>query len=287
MTRRQAVGWLILVTFLWGTSFVLVKEALQLASPLVFLTLRFALGALVLAGSLRGLTRAELRAGLVLGVLFWGGFVFQTVGLTYTTPSRSAFITGLSSPLTPLVVLAVSRSAPRWATVAGLALATGGMYLLTAPDGADGINPGDLLTLGCAVLFAGQITAAAHYTRRFDVGKLIGVELGATALLSAAAMPLLETPRLTVNATLVGLILILALTGVWSFALQLRAQRVVTASHAALIFLLEPVFAALTSFLVLGERLTPVQWAGGALILLAMALPALEWEGRLPPKLSP
>ena len=277
MTRRQAVFWLILVCLVWGVSFTITKEILRLASPLVFMGLRFGLGALVLLGSLRALTREELAGGVVLGLLFWGGFAFQVSGLAETTPSRSAFITSLSTPLVPLVSFLVHRSLPRVHVIAGVVLAGIGMYFLTLPDtGGQGINRGDLLTLGCAVLFAGQIVAAGHFSRRSAPVRLLAVEMATAALLSFLLAPVLETPRLIPSGVFLSALLFLTLSGLWTFYMQLRAQQVLSPTHTALIFMLEPVFAAFTSFIVLGERLSTVQWLGAALILAAMALPGIR-----------
>lgn len=277
MTRRQAVFWLVLVCLVWGVSFTITKEILRLASPLIFMGLRFGLGSLVLLGSLRGLSRHELTGGLVLGVLFWGGFAFQVSGLAETTPSRSAFITSLSTPLVPVVSFVVHRSLPRAYVMGGVALAGIGMYLLTLPDAAgEGLNRGDILTLGCAVLFAGQIVAAGHFSRSAVPVRLLAVEMVTAAGLSFLLAPVIETPRLTVSGTFLAALLFLTFSGLWTFYMQLRAQQVLSATHTALLFMLEPVFAALTSFIVLGERLSAIQWAGAALILVAMALPSLK-----------
>jgi drug/metabolite transporter (DMT)-like permease len=276
MTRREAALWLVLVCLVWGVSFTVTKEVLGHISPLVYMGLRFGLGALILSGSFRGLTRGELVGGLLLGLLFWGGFAFQTSGLAETTPSRSAFITSLSTPLVPVVSFLVHRSVPPALTLAAVFLAAVGMYFLTLPDAAGaGLNRGDLLTLGCAVLFAGQIVAAGHFSRRVRPTRLLAVEMATAALLSFLLAPLLESPRVIPNATLGLGLLFLTVSGLWTFYMQLRAQQVLSPTYTALLFMLEPVFAALTSFLVLGERLSPVQWGGAALILGAMALPAL------------
>jgi drug/metabolite transporter (DMT)-like permease len=276
MTRRQAVFWLVLVCLVWGVSFTITKEILRLASPLVFMGLRFGLGSLILLGNLRGLTRDELGGGVVLGLLFWGGFAFQTFGLAETTPSRSAFITSLSTPLVPLVSFFLHRSVPRPHIIVGIAMAGVGMYFLTRPDaGSEGINRGDLLSLGCAVLFAGQIVAAGHFSRRVAPIRLLAVEMVTAAALSLLLAPLLETPRLTLNGVFAAGLAFLTISGLWTFYMQLRAQQVLSPNRTALLFMLEPVFAALTSFIVLGERLSPVQWGGAALILTAMALPPL------------
>jgi drug/metabolite transporter (DMT)-like permease len=204
--------------------------------------------------------------------------------LAETSASRSAFITSLSTPLVPVVAFVAHRAVPRPLTITAVILAGIGMYFLTLPDaGGGGPNRGDLLTLGCAVLFAGQIVAAGHFSRRSAPVRLLAVEMASAAALSLLLAPLLETPRMTFGLPLAVALLFLSVSGLWSFYMQLRAQQVLSPTYTALIFMLEPVFAALTSFGVLGERLTPVQWGGAALILAAMALPALvarpkEWE---------
>lgn len=277
MTRRQAVGWLVLVCLVWGVSFTVIKATLAFASPLVLMGLRFGLASLLLAGSFRALSRYEWMGGGVLGLLFWAGFAFQTFGIAETSPSRSAFITSLSTPLVPVVSFLVHRTFPRVLTIAGVILAGVGMYFLTLPDVVGGgLNRGDLLTLGCAVMFAGQIVAVGHFSRRADPLRLLAVELATAAVLSLLFAPLLESPRVSLAGWFAVSLIFLTLSGLWSFYMQLRAQQVLSPAHTALLFMLEPVFAVLTSFVVLGERLSPVQWAGAGLILTAMALPALE-----------
>lgn len=273
MTRRQAVLGLAVVALVWGVSFTLIKETLRDVSPVAFLAVRFTLAAILVAGWWRGITRAELRAGALLGVFFWGGFVFQTQGLAYTTPSRSAFITGISTPLVPLVAYLVDRVLPRPVMLVGVVLAGAGMYLLTAPGGAGGLNRGDLLTGGCAVLFACQIVTAGHYAQRCRPERLLVVQLTLTAVLSALAASWVEVPRLALGRGSLLALLFLSVSAVATFWFQLRAQREVSPAQTALVFTLEPLCAAVTSYLVLGETLGAVQWAGGALILFGTALP--------------
>ena len=276
MTRRQAVAALALVCLVWGVSFTLIKQALGYASPLVLLGLRFTLASTVIVRSLRGLTREEAAGGLLLGTLFWAGFVLQTIGLEQTTPSRSAFLTILSTPLVPVLQFLLQRTLPRGPTLTAIGLAVAGTWLLTSPGGGAGLNRGDVLTIGCALLFTGQIVAAGYYATRIPLGRLLALELGWCAVLSLLTAPLLESPRLVPAPSFLAIVAFLAFTGLWSFRTQLQAQQVLTPTHTALVFTLEPVFAALTSYLVLGERLSPVQILGGALILAAVAAPALE-----------
>ncbi len=278
MTRRQADWMLLLATALWGTSFVAVKSALADATPFAFLTVRFTLAALVLAPGTRFRSRpagGELSGGVLLGALVAVGFLAQTAGLVITTPSRSAFIVAVSSVLAPVIALALLGERPGWLTGAALVLATLGIYLLTAPD-AGGLNRGDLLTLVCAACFGGQIVAVTELTRRYDARRLVFVQVAATAGVAAVATVLFERPHIRWTP---GFVAALGYTVLFAsticFLLQMHAQRAMSAARAALIFCFEPVFAAMTSWLVLGERLSLLQWGGGTLILVGMVLAEL------------
>jgi drug/metabolite transporter (DMT)-like permease len=283
MTRRQADLTLLLATFLWGTSFVAVKGALAYATPFAFITVRFGIAALALAPGTRFRpypAGPELKGGLLLGTLVAVGFISQTAGLVITTPSRSAFIVAVSSILAPVIALALLGQRPSWLTAAALALAMFGIYLLTAPD-AGGLNKGDLLTLICAACFGGQIVAVGALARRYDARRLVFVQIAMTALLGALAAGVLEHPHIRWTPQFLGA---LGYTVVFAsticFLLQMRAQRDMTAGRAALIFCFEPLFAALTSWLVLGERLSLLQWLGGAFILLGLVAAELPLARR-------
>lgn len=257
----------------WGLSFPTVKVALTDASPLAFVALRFLLGALILVPGTRLLplpSGRELAAGLLLGALLATGFATQAVGLQYTTPSRSAFIVALSSVLAPLVAFVAVRERLSWWTLVALALAALGIYFLTDP-GAGGLNRGDWWTVVTAVVFGGQIVAVHELGLRFDVRRLVLMQIALTAVGVGLAAPLLETVRFTVTPRSVTA---LAYCGVAATAvallLQMRAQRDLSSARAALLFCTEPVFASLASWLWLGERLSLAQWAGGGLIVLGM-----------------
>lgn len=287
MTSRQGVAALVFIAIVWGCCFVLIKQTLELVSPLLFLAIRFVLAAALLLPWFRGLSRGELIGGLVLGLLFWGGFVFQTVGLQYTTPSRSGFITGLSTPLVPVAYFAVYRRAPGFVTTLAVLVTGVGMYLLTRPGGADGgMNVGDVLTLGCAVLFAFQIVAVGHYAVPARPERLLAIELALTGLLSLLVTPVFETPRFVPTPFALLSLAFLSVMAAGTFYLQLGAQRVVSPPLTAIIFTLEALAAAVTSWIVLGERLTAGQWLGGLLILGGAVIPFLRpgWRGRPSPE---
>ena len=281
MTRRQADLALLTATFLWGTSFVAVKSALADATPFAFITVRFGVAALALVPGTRfrpAPDRRELVGGLLLGALVAVGFISQTAGLVITTPSRSAFIVAVSSILAPLIALALLGQRPSWLVAAALALAMFGIYLLTAPD-AGGLNRGDLLTLICAGCFGGQIVTVTVLSRRHNSRRLVFWQIATTALLGALAAGLLEHPHIRWTPRLLGALGYTVLfASTICFVLQMSAQRHMSSARAALIFCFEPLFAALTSWLVLGERLSLVQWLGGALILLGMVAAELPWQ---------
>jgi drug/metabolite transporter (DMT)-like permease len=273
VTRRQADLLLVFTCAIWGLSFPTVKVALAEASPLTFVAIRFCLGALILIPGTRLLplpSRRELLAGLLLGALLGVGFATQAVGLEYTTASRSAFIVALSSVLAPLVAFFVMRERLSLWTLAALGLATAGIYFLTDP-GAGGLNRGDWWTMLTAGVFGAQIVAVHELGLRFDIRRLVLIEIVVVALGVGIAAPLLEPVRFAVTTRS---ILALLYCGVAATAvallLQMRAQKALSSGRAALLFCTEPVFASLASWLWLGERLSLMQWAGGAMIVVGM-----------------
>ena len=278
MTRRQADLTLLLATALWGSSFVAAKAALGYATPFAFLTVRFGLATLALTPGTPLAPRpsdAELRGGLLLGGLVGVGFLSQTAGLVITTPSRSAFIVAVSSILAPVFALALLGQRPRWLIAVALGVATLGIYLLTAPD-AGGLNRGDALTLICAACFGGQIVAVSELSRRYDARRLVWAQVAATGVLGGLATLFFERPHIRwTPAFLAALGYSVAFASTLCFLLQIRAQRHMSAARAALIFCFEPLFAAATSWLVLGERLSLLQWTGGGLIVAGMVLAEL------------
>jgi drug/metabolite transporter (DMT)-like permease len=274
-SARRADLRLAVATLVWAASFVVVKEGLGGSSPLAFTALRFAIGLAVLTPFAR-VTRAfapgELRAGALLGALLAVGFAAQTVGLVYTTPARSAFIVASSSVLAPVIAFLVNRERPRKWVIVALGCATVGMYLLTAPE-AGGLNRGDLWTLVTACAFGAQIVAVAELSRHFDAIRLVWLETAVVAVGTALAALAFERVRVELS---VSLMAALGYSGVMAtaFALlwQTRAQREMSSARAALIFCLEPVFAAGISWLALGEQLSALQYTGGALIVGGMLL---------------
>ncbi len=281
--RAKAELLLVTVTMVWGCTFVVVKEALTLASPLPFLAVRFTLAGLVLALVLAPgrVGRGALSAGVILGVFLFGGYFFQTWGLVYTTPSKCAFITGFGVILVPFIQVFQGLRL-RGATVAGALLGFAGIYFLVLPSGLGSVNRGDALTLAGALSFALHIVLVGGYTRRHSFRQLVPAQVLTAGALATLALPFGGELRMEWSPGLVAAVLVTALlaTG-FAFSVQNWAQQFTPPAHTALIFALEPVFAALTSRLVLDEHLGAKAILGSALILGGMVVSEL-WGGSAP-----
>jgi len=288
MNRRlKADAALALCTLLWGATFVVVKGALEHASVFAFMAVRFTLAALLMAvihrAALRQLTRAEIWAGAQIGFFMFTGYAFQTRGLLQTTPSKAAFITGSGVVLVPvLMALFWGRRINRWVWAGALA-ALVGLYYLTVPlAGFTQLNTGDLLVFICAALFALHIIFVGRYSPHHSVGALSFLQVATTAALTLAALPALavtgwEPLRLDWNAPLVAAVLITAvLATAVAFSVQVWSQQYTTPTHTAILFSLEPVFAAITSYIVVHERLGRRALLGAGLILLGILLAELK-----------
>lgn len=279
MSPRRADVLLLAACFLWGVSFVVVKGGLEHSSPLAFVALRFALAAVIFAPFANlgtRFTRQEILGGGLLALLLGAGFIAQAAGLVYTTPSRSAFLVAISSVLAPPIAMLVLRERPRRAAIVALVVAAFGTWLLTAPQGGSGLNRGDALTLITAAAFGGQIVAITALSRRHSAARLVWLEIVGTALLAAVGAPLVEDVQVRWTA---GFLAALGFTAVGATVLalwwQLKAQREMSSTRAAVLFCSEALFAAVTSWIVTGEVLSVGQWLGGGLILGGMIL--AEW----------
>jgi drug/metabolite transporter (DMT)-like permease len=270
------------IAFIWGATFVLVKAALDDVSPLLFLALRFSLAtaalALLFRTPLNVLVRPhELRGGLLAGLCLATGYVFQTWGLMLTTPSKSAFITGLYIVLVPLLGAVVYQKAPVTAEVLGVGLATAGMALLSLEGDSLRVGRGELLTLACAVAFAGHILVLGHYTQPGSYEALSLLQVATAAGVAGGTFWWAEVPSIRWSGAVLAAI---GVTGILAtalaFAVQTWAQQYTTPTRTALIFTLEPVFAWMVSAAVIGERLSGRAAAGAALILGGIVLAELK-----------
>lgn len=274
-----------LLTVLWGTTFVVVKDALSHGDPFSFLALRFGVGAAVLSlvARRRLFSPSHLRRGAVLGLFLFSGFGLQTVGMTDTTPSRSAFITGLYVLLVPLVVLVLFRRVPRMSSLVGVILSAVGLYFLTRADVGSGmeISTGDLLTLGCSVAYAIHIALTERFATKEGVDALVAVQLWVVSLLSALCLLFTEARVEWTPAFLGAVVFCGVFASALALSVQTWAQARTSAVRAVIIYSLEPVFAGGFSVVLGYERLGGREWGGGGLILLGVLVSELGpvlWE---------
>lgn len=269
----------------------MVKDALIDISVFGYLSARFVLGALpmiwIYRKDLRKLSRDELWAGVHVGLFMFGGYAFQTAGIARTTASKAAFITGLSVVLVPVFLAAFWRKKiGSWAW-GGATASFVGLYLLTVPtQGIADLNRGDLLVMVCAVLYALQIIFIARYSGKYSLGALSCLQVILAGVLSTIAVPIMEVAGLEhffVRFTFqmeFGVIVTAIFTTAVAYPLLVWGQRHTSATNTALILTAEPVFAAITSFFVLHERLGGRPLAGAALILSGICI--AEWKGTVP-----
>jgi drug/metabolite transporter (DMT)-like permease len=268
-----------------------VKDALTDSSVFAYLAARFILALPPMAwfygAALRKLSASDFRAGVRIGILMFGGYAFQTAGIAVTTPSKAAFITGFSVVLVPvLMALIWRRRISGWAW-AGAFASFAGLYYLTVPrEGIADLNRGDLLVMGCTLCYALQIIFIERYSGEHSVAGLSFLQVAVTAAFSFAAVPLVaaahwEPFRFHLTPGLIFAVVVTAVfTTAIAYPLLVWGQSHTSATNTALILAAEPVFAAITSFIVLHERLGARALAGAALILAGILLAELKGTAR-------
>jgi drug/metabolite transporter (DMT)-like permease len=276
---------LLSVAFIWGATFVIIQNAISFLPPFAFNTVRFFLGGVSLLiililkekGRIR-LNSKSLVPGIILGFLLFLGYAFQTFGLLFTTPAKAGFITGLSVVLVPFLALFLLKERPVAASVAGAFSAALGLYLLAAGHTQSG-NTGDLLVFICAFGFALHIIFTDRYSKKVSVLELTIIQIMTVALLSGISMVIFEDWRNAMTAStllrseVISALLITALLATSAaYLIQTAAQKHTTPARVAVILTMEPVFAALFSYLLIGEKLSTLAIFGCLLIFLGMLM---------------
>ncbi|MBW3662150.1 MAG: DMT family transporter [Actinobacteria bacterium] len=266
---------LIAITFVWGATFVVVKEAVDRLPVFVFNAWRFAIAtvalALVAGPRLRRLGRSGLWHGALLGVALWSGYAFQTFGLQLTTAAKAGFITGMFVVFTPLLQALVVREPPGATASASALLSFLGLGLLSL-EGSLVPGLGDGLVLLCAIAFAFHIVGLGLWSHRYDAAALATVQLGVGALLHAVGGIVQDVattsdhPWLTSDLYVWAAVVFTAVfASAIAFAVQTAAQAVLPPTRAAIILVMEPVFAWATAWL-------------GVPLLIALGITGLERE---------
>lgn len=269
------LGMLLVVTFFWGVTFPVIKISLEYMNPVVFLILRFSISSLVMlpliarSRSLR--QRNDIIRGFSAGFLLFLGYFLQTAGLQYTSSSQSGIITGIYVVLLPLVSYVYLRKFPARVEVVASFLAFGGLIIMSAGSIA---NPsyflGDMLTIISAVAYTFQIAYVSKYSAGLDTGVFTFYQLLSVALFSSLFLPFYLS-GVSVNGFVIFTLFFTAiLAGVLAIFITNRSLAYVEPTAAGVIFVGEPVFAAMASVIIIGTPLGIYTLIGGSIMVLAM-----------------
>lgn len=279
---------LLLVTIFWGAGFPATKIALETMTPYYYIGFRFAIASLLLAAffyrKLKELRKDLVKPALVLSSLLFATYAFQTVGIQYTTASKSGFFSGLAVLIVPFFSIFYLKSRLEIKTIISIITATLGLFLLSNAGTGTSFNIGDFLTiLGC-VCYAWQLLFTGTYVQKHDATLLAVVQLFFVSVFGLAFALVLEPlPAGMSGLSFWSLMFSSVFCTAFAFWMQTTAQKFTPASHIALIFTMEPVFGALTSYLALGEVIGIKGIIGGIFIIAAMLITELQWTKRKDP----
>lgn len=281
--RVSGPALLVLVTMIWGSTFLIARQTLALTGPFTFLTMRFGIGAVALAiiyhKRLARISSAEIFMGSIIGIVLFATYALQTTGLQYISSSKAGFITGLYVPLVALLAVPILRQKPTSGSVVGVAFSFVGVLLISLNKSMQfTFGVGELLVLGCAFAAALHVVFVSKFTPRVDAINLAFVQIIFTALLSGIAMFIAREPLAMPPLPVWGSALYMGVAATaFALAVMNRVQQFISSTQATLIYALELVWVGLLGSLV-GEQLSFFGWIGCACILLGM----VAGELRLP-----
>jgi drug/metabolite transporter (DMT)-like permease len=264
---------LVLVTMIWGSTFLIVQQTIRLTGPFTFLAMRFGIGALLLAVIFRKrlarITRVELMTGSIIGLFLFGAYALQTTGLQYTTSSKAGFITGLYVPLAAILGVPLLRQKPTLSGLLGVMLSLTGLILISIKNTFQlTFGLGEFLVMGCAVACALHVICISKFAPRVDAMNLALVQITLTAILSLIAMPIAREPFVLPPLPVWGSALFMGVAATaFALAVMNRVQQIVSSTQATLIYALELVWVGLLGSLA-GEQLSLFAWIGCGCIVL-------------------
>ncbi|MEJ8554244.1 DMT family transporter [Tepidibacter sp. Z1-5] len=273
---------LLVVTLSWGSSFILTKNSLGTLETFNFLAIRFliafTISSLIFYKNMNKIDKDTLKYGIIIGIILFSGFALQTLGLNYTTASKSAFITGFSVVLVPLLSSILLKQSPQKKAVVGAFFALIGLALLSL-NGKLMLNIGDFYTLTGSFAYAMHIVIVGKYTVKVDSITLAIIQIGTVAILSLFTSFTVETPIIPSGEFVWINIFILSIVCTsGAFIIQNAAQKYTTPTHTALIYTSEPVFAAIFGYFMAGEILSSKGILGAILILFGMLVAEVDFK---------
>lgn len=291
MNKKQIIaeGALFSNTLIWGGTFVMIKSALTFISPMMFVSIRFLAASLLLLPFVyplfKSISKKQLSEGFILGIFLYIGFAVQTIGLQYTTATKSAFITGTFVLFTPILQTIIEKRIPTLGNILGVFLVTIGIIFLSSKENSlfsilselsEGFNYGDFLTLICAVFYAVYIVyldkISANHNHRFLTFAQISVT-GMLSILSVIVFSLLQIEPIKIvlnNEVVIAILYTTLFATILTTSMQTKFQQAVTPTRASIIFSMEPIFAALTAYFFINEKLSNFGIAGAAFIFIGI-----------------
>lgn len=277
--RHRAVAWLTFTTLLWGGSFVFTKIGVREFPPLVFLAIRFVCAAMLmiaLCGTrLRAFNTDLLRRGMIIGTALAAANITFVIGISGTTVSRAGFLNNLFVLIIPLLGFLIWRQRIDLWSLAGVLLATIGLWQL-AEGGIDGFNRGDLFSTICAFFISLHIISVSRLMGSVDVRLLTLVQFATVALWGLVALVIVPPPDFHPGPlAITALLYCIVFPTVIAFTLQNTWQRYLSPTQAGLLYTLDPVWCLLGGMIFLHETLSRQEWLGCALLFSAVLLPLL------------
>lgn len=273
---------LLLVTVVWGTTFVITKNALSHIETFNFLAIRFIIAfitsSLLFYKNMKNITKQTLTYGAIIGIILFLGYSLQTIGLNYTTASKSGFITGFSVIIVPIVSAIILKRAPQKSTIIGVILAIIGLGFMTLNSSLIP-NIGDFFTLIAAFFFAFHILSVERYTSDVDSISLAIIQIGVVGIVSLIISLSFESFSIpTRTDTWIGILITSILATSGAYIIQNTMQKFTSATHTALIYTAEPVFSAIFAFILLQEIMSHQAIFGSVLILTGMILGEIKFK---------
>jgi drug/metabolite transporter (DMT)-like permease len=275
------------VAAIWGSGFIATQMALDSKiSPALIMTMRFTIATLAMIPlfykSIRNISKAEIMIGLPAGILLFLGFLTQTVGLQFTTPSNNAFITSTNVIMVPFISWFLLKKAPKLKSFVLAAICLLGIGILTwTPGKGVQFNQGDFLTLLCAFLFAAHISYLDIASKKIPAGKLTFIQMISSAILSLMSLLFFDIDSIGKADFGTGFLPVLYL-GLFStficFLIQTTAQKKTTSTKAAIFLSTEALFGSFLSVVIGLEALTSALLVGGAVIMGAIVLSEVNWK---------
>jgi len=292
----KAEFYLILMTVIWGGTFIFIKLSIESLHPSLFLTIRFGLALLgsilIWNASLKKIPIHSLRIGFLVGFIMFLGYASQTLGLEYTTATKSGFITGAYVILTPILESLWFRKVPQGKLMIAVLFVFMGLFLISfGTDNpynwtfSDPVNLGDVITLLGALFFAIYILLIDRTTKHFNEQGLFFGQLTAAFLLSLIYFLIQSSlsnqslvPSSWERIAIFGLVYTGILATIVPLLIQTRYQKAVSPTRAGIIFSLEPVFASIFAFTVAGESLATMGWLGCVCVFIGILISEINWK---------